>query len=115
MTLKELADVQRRFDEQHESDFQWDTMISQDNIPMLGFTLLALSGEVGETSNLVKKIWTGDCSLCERRADLQEEIADIFAYLLKLTYQLDFDLEQAYLEKNRKNYERFAKYARDNG
>lgn len=114
MTLKELADIQRRFDEQHESDFQWDTMISQDNIPMLGFTLLALSGEVGEASNLVKKIWRGDCSLCERRADLQEEIADIFAYLLKLTYQLDFDLEQVYLEKNRKNYERFAKYARDN-
>ena len=115
MTLKELANIQRQFDEQHESGFQWDTMISQDNIPMLGFTLLALSGEVGETSNLVKKIWRGDCSLCERRADLQEEIADIFAYLLKLTYQLDFDLEQAYLEKNRKNYERFAKYARDNG
>ena len=44
MTLKELADVQRRFDEQHESDFQWDTMISQDNIPMLGFTLIVLSG-----------------------------------------------------------------------
>lgn len=59
MTLKELADVQRRFDEQHESDFQWDTMISQDNIPMLGFTLLALSGEVGETSNLVKKFGEG--------------------------------------------------------
>lgn len=114
MTLKELVDVQRRFDQRHESDFQWDTMISQDNIPMLGFTMLALSGEVGETSNLVKKIWRGDCSLREKYAELQEEIADIFAYLLKLTYQLDFDLEQAYLEKNKKNYERFAKYARDN-
>lgn len=113
MTLKELADVQRQFDEQHESNFQWDAMISQDNIPMLGFTLLALSGEVGETSNLVKKIWRGDCSLAETRAELQEEIADIFSYLLKLTYQLDFDLERAYLEKNRKNYERFAKYAKD--
>lgn len=113
MTLKELAAIQRQFDRRHESDFQWDTMISQDNIPMLGFTLLALSGEVGETSNLVKKIWRGDCSLCEKQVELQEEIADIFAYLLKLTYQLDFDLEQTYLEKNKKNYERFAKYERD--
>lgn len=113
MTLKELADIQRQFDQQHESDFQWDATISQDNIPMLGFTLLALSGEVGEASNLVKKIWRGDCFLYEKQAELQEEIADIFAYLLKLTYQLGVDLEGAYLEKNRKNYERFAKYARD--
>lgn len=115
MTLKELAEIQRRFDEQHGSDFQWDTIITQDNIPMLGFTLLALSGEVGEASNLVKKIWRGDSSLCERQTELQEELADIFAYLLKLTYQLDFDLEQAYLEKIRKNYERFSKYAKDKG
>ena len=80
---------------------------------MLGFTFLALSGEVGEASNLIKKIWRGDCFLCEKQAELQEEIADIFAYLLKLTYQLGFDLERAYLEKNKKNHERFAKYARD--
>lgn len=113
MTLKELADIQRQFDERHESNIQWDETISQDNIPMLGFTLLALSGEVGETSNLVKKIWRGDYSLDEKCAELQDEIADIFAYLLKLTYQLNFDLETAYLEKSRKNNERFAKYAKD--
>ena len=113
MTLKELADIQRQFDRQHESEFPWDTPISQDNIPMLGFTLLALSGEVGETANLVKKIWRGDCTLLDKQVDLQEEIADIFSYLLKLTNQLDIDLEQAYLKKNKKNYERFAKYARE--
>ena len=113
MTLKELADVQRRFDQLHESDFRWDVPISQNNISMLGFTLLALSGEVGETSNIVKKIWRGDFTLFEKEIELQEEIADIFSYLLKLTNQLDFDLEQAYLQKNKKNYERFAKYARE--
>ena len=113
MTLKELANVQREFDQLHESDFRWDVPISQDNISMLGFTLLALSGEVGETSNLVKKIWRGDYSLLEKKLDLQEEIADIFSYLLKLTNQLNFDLEQVYLKKNKKNYERFAKYARE--
>ncbi len=113
MTLKELTDIQRQFDQQHESDFPWDITISQDNIPMLGFTLLALTVEIGEVSNLVKKIWRGDYSLQEKRADIQEEIADVFSYLLKLTNQLDFDLEQAYLRKNKENYERFAKYARE--
>ena len=39
-----------------------------------------------------------------------EEIADIFAYLLKISYQLNINLEEAYLEKMEKNKEGFRNY-----
>ena len=43
-------------------------------------------------------------------SDIQEELTDVFIYLLKLSYQLDIDLEKAYVEKMAKNRERFLKY-----
>ena len=81
---------------------------------MLGFTMLALSGEVGEASNLAKKIWRGDFPYSEKHEELCAEAVDIFAYLLKLAYQLDFDLESEYLKKMKYNEKRFGCYDREN-
>lgn len=55
--------------------------------------------EVGEVANIVKKIVRGDFKLSERKSDIQEELADVFIYLMKLSYQLDIDLEKAYMAK----------------
>lgn len=41
---------------------------------------------------------------------LTEEISDVFIYLIKLVYQLDFDLESEYFKKMKKNEERFKNY-----
>ena len=72
--------------------------------------LVSLTGELGETANIVKKIVRGDFKLDEKKDELQEEITDVFIYLLKLSYQLDIDLEKAYADKMKKNWERFSKY-----
>lgn len=110
MTLKELIELQKEFDGKHKGKFAWDTKVTDANIEMLEFLLVSLTGELGEAANIVKKVARGDFQLEEKKADLQEEIADVFIYLLKMAYQLDIDLETAYMNKMRKNQERFHKY-----
>jgi NTP pyrophosphatase (non-canonical NTP hydrolase) len=110
MTLNELIDIQRNFDGEHKGKFCWNEKVSGDNLEILEFLIIALIGEVGEMSNLVKKVIRGDFMLDEKKDELSEELADVLAYLLKLSYQLDIDLEKAYLNKMVKNKERFQKY-----
>lgn len=45
----------------------------------------------------------------DKKAELQEEIADIFICFLKMFYHLNIDLEKEYIEKV-KNQERFQQY-----
>ena len=110
MTLQELVAFQEDFDSRHKGYFRWNSPITNDNIDLLEFLMVSLTGEVGETANIVKKIARGDCLLEEKKSELREEIADIFIYLLKMSYQLNIDLEKAYLEKMKKNQERFQRY-----
>lgn len=58
----------------------------------------------------MKIIVRGDYLLEEKRDEIMEELADMFAYLIKLSYQLNIDLEAAYLDKIRKNQEKFKHY-----
>lgn len=113
MTLNEIIDLQKQFDSNHESTFPWNTPITDNNLENLEFLLVAFAGEFGEVSNIVKKIVRGDFSLNEKKNDISEEIADMFAYLIKMSYQLDIDLESVYLEKIRKNKERFKHYEKN--
>lgn len=59
----------------------------------------ALSGEVGELGNLLKKLRRGDFKLEDRKYDIADEIADIMIYLDILAYQLDIDLAEAVKSK----------------
>lgn len=110
MTLAELAVKQAKFDSQHNGKFNWNENVSDKNIEMLEFLILALTGEVGETANIVKKIIRGDFLLSQKYGDLKEEITDVFIYVLKLSNQLGFDLEEEYLKKMKINQERFINY-----
>ena len=110
MTLEELTKYQKEFDSQNEGNFKWNEKVTDSNIEILEFLLVSLTGELGETANIVKKIVRGDFKLDEKKDELQEEITDVFIYLLKLSYQLDIDLEKAYADKMKKNWERFSKY-----
>lgn len=110
MTLGELTELQKKFDSNHKGKFTWDTKVTDSNIEMLEFLLVSLTGELGEAANIVKKVVRGDFKLEEKKTDLQEEIVDIFIYLLKMSYQLDIDLEAVYIDKMKKNQERFHKY-----
>lgn len=110
MTLEELIKFQKKFDGQHEGNFKWNEKVTDSNIEILEFLLVSLTGEVGETANIVKKIVRGDFKLGEKKEELTEEITDVFIYLLKLSYQLDIDLEKEYIDKMKKNQERFLRY-----
>ena len=110
MTLEELTEFQKEFDGQHEGNFRWNEKVTDSNIEILEFLLVSLTGEVGETANIVKKIVRGDFKLGEKKEELTEEITDVFIYLLKLSYQLNLDLEKAYIDKMKKNRERFLRY-----
>ena len=112
MTFAEMIEHQKCFDSQHTSRFDWDEPIDDSNIEMLEFLLLSLTGELGETANLVKKVRRGDFLLSEKKVEISEELADMLIYLIKLSYQLDIDLEEAYKIKMEKNVERFKHYER---
>jgi len=110
MNLKEIIHLQAQFDKSHKLNFAWDQTITQDNLEILQFLTIALIGEAGEFSNVVKKIIRGDRLLNESFDEISSEIADIFIYTLKLCYQLDIDLEQAFLKKLKENEIRFKKF-----
>jgi NTP pyrophosphatase (non-canonical NTP hydrolase) len=131
--MKKLQQVQAQADERWGFDFDAfdDLVAQQQSLPAPGFAkiepevdklhrqleyvVLALAGEVGELANLVKKarrelLLLGDSTVSKE--EMREELADILAYALKLSNLMGWNLEQAYLEKMKKNEARFGNLAR---
>lgn len=78
------------------------------------FNFIALTEEVGELSHVLKRAWLRLAELQRQgrdpsdarrevlescRDEIQDELADCLAYLLKLSNYAGIDLEQAYLDK----------------
>jgi len=59
----------------------------------------AVTGELGEAANLIKKIERGDMSLDEARPELAKEFADIVTYLDILSMRAGVDLGKATTDK----------------
>lgn len=55
----------------------------------------AVTGELGEAANLIKKVQRGDYTLEEARQDLADEFADIVTYLDILAMRAGVDLGEA--------------------
>lgn len=110
MTIDELIKKQEEFDAVHSGNFNWNQKIGDNNVEIFEFLLIALMGEMGETSNLLKKVLRGDYSLDDVYTDIKEEIIDMFIYVIKMCYQLDIDIETEYCKKMNKNTERFKLY-----
>ena len=110
MDINEIVSIQKNFDRMHKSNFNWNEIITDENTEMLKYLMVCLAGEFGETANIVKKVIRGDFKLSEVKSQLSEEIIDIFIYLIKLTYQLNIDIESEFMAKQKKNTERFKKY-----
>ncbi len=85
------------------------------------FNHLRLSEEIGELSRELARLWVAETSLVaqgssqtqarekallDHRGDIESELADCMAYLLKLANYAGIDLEAAYLEKMKVNQER---------
>ena len=87
------------------SDREWDQFHTVRNL------LLALVGEVGELASSVQ--WLGEIdtkalnSDPEIRSKFEEEIADVFIYLLRLAQVADIDLLEVSNIKMKKNAIRY--------
>ena len=84
-------------------DRDWDQFHSVKNL------ILALVGEVGELSEVFQ--WLNEAqisNLNEEDRDLaEEELADVFLYLIRLADKLDIDLIEAANAKLRLNAEKY--------
>lgn len=108
--LRELQQDQAMFDKDHEGAVPFFENVTGHDVQALEHLVVCIAGEVGELANEVKKIRRGDVSYEVRRSALEGEVADIFAYVLKLANQMTFDLEAAYQIKMTENATRFERY-----
>lgn len=107
-TLDEIKAIQKEFDQTHHSNKKSLYIeIDDNNISELEHLAVCLSGEFGEFCNVLKKISRGDFSLHEAKPELAEELADTFIYLIKISNQLNIDIESEVLNKIKKNSSRF--------
>lgn len=65
----------------------------------IGDWMMALTGEVGELSNFLKKWRRGDCSFEEIREKVEKEFGDVQTYLDIVAMKLGIDLGQATVNK----------------
>ncbi|TGZ32497.1 hypothetical protein EQ875_03901 [Photobacterium damselae subsp. damselae] len=108
LTLKEICQKQKNFDKKISINGKsFYTQINEENIQELEHLIVCLVGELGEFSNLTKKIVRGDKFLNEEKSNLDEELVDTFIYLIKIANQFDVDLEKGFLDKLSKNKNRF--------
>ena len=114
-----VAEVRRRL-----PDFQrWHRTLDADKgfLTDLYFNYIALTEEMGELGRALKEAWRAqealysqlgnrreaqDRALEERLPAIREELADLLAYVLKLSNYAGVDLEEAYLDKMRRNEDR---------
>lgn len=59
---------------------------------------VAVTGELGESCNVLKKVRRGDLTLDEARPVLRQEFADVIIYMDILAKQVGIDLGQAVIE-----------------
>ena len=112
LTISDLLKKQRAFDEQHAGDIPFFTEIGEANLDDLEHLIVCLLGELGEFANLVKKVRRGDMPLSIAKRELDEELVDVFIYLLKIAGQFNVDLESGYVQKMERNAEKFEKFQR---
>ncbi len=113
MTLREMMRLQAEFDASHRSKHRWGRPVSEASPEVLEHSVLCLVGELGEFANSLKKVNRGDVPYEEARQDLEEELTDVFVYLMQIANQMDVDLEESYLRKLAKNRERFKQYEQE--
>ena len=112
MTLQQLMEIQAKFDAGHESKHQWGRSVEDASPEVLEHSVVCLVGELGEFANTLKKVNRGDTSYQSARDHLEEELTDVFIYLMQIANQMGVNLEESYLRKLDKNRKRFKMYER---
>ncbi|MEV0675706.1 nucleotide pyrophosphohydrolase [Actinosynnema sp. NPDC050436] len=100
-SLEDLRDALRRFAAARD----WDTYHTPKNLVM------ALSGEVGELTDLFQWLTPEEAADAMRDEELawnvRDELADVMHYLVRLADKLDVDLVEAAFAKIDRNERRF--------
>jgi len=114
MELLEIQKEQKNFDKEYFGKF-WDIKNDGEFIDRLLYLVVALTGELGEFANIVKKISRdfnnlGEKPSTEKLEKLKEEITDCFIYVIIIANLLDVNLEDEFLRKKDFNKKRFEKY-----
>lgn len=71
------------------------------NVEELMYAALGLTGEAGEVSNKIKKLFR-DGDSAEKRAELAKEIGDVMWYVARLAHVLNINLEDVLAENQAK-------------
>jgi len=115
MNVHEIQKCQREFDCDHGWDIQ--SLTPDEKLTHFERELVGALGELGELANAVKKIRLNyengeplEGLLHESMPHLQEEVIDVFIYLLRLADLSGTDIAESYKSKLEKNAERFKKY-----
>lgn len=99
MNLAKILELINKFSD----DRDWDRFHSPKNLVM------ALTGEVGELNEIFQ--WLTEEESYSFNSDtkqhVKDEVADIAIYLLRICMKLDIDLEDAILQKMKKNEEKY--------
>jgi len=117
MELNELVKMQFDFDDKHG----WNPVENdiRELIIVLHKDLVGLYGEIGELSNILKKIALVEKKLSSedlnslfeaRKENLAEELIDSLIYMMRIASNLKIDLEAEYLKKLKFNKERYQSY-----
>ena len=118
MEINELANIQKEFDSKH--GWVLESKRPQEVLGSLNKDLIGLFGEIGEFSNLIKKLNLDshetdqvlEAKIRGMYNDLSEELIDSFIYLFRIATHLDIDIEKTYLEKLERNRKKYHKYER---
>lgn len=115
-SLKAIFEFQAKFDRRRG----WDWSKPKDEETRMRYLqhgTIALAGEVGEFANTLKKAMrhyesTGELPDAETYQSLEEEIVDVFIYVVKISIALGLDLAEGYYDKMKVNDKKFANYVK---
>jgi NTP pyrophosphatase (non-canonical NTP hydrolase) len=110
--IEDILNKQIKMDELHGFPVKFKNSIEKYN--QLTKDLVGLFGEIGEFSNIVKKINIKldkpnkyELDIDEAEILLREELIDSFIYFLRISSILDIDVEKEILEKMQMNLDRY--------
>ncbi len=117
MNLQEITKMQIEMDERHGFPVHFTT--EHERYQQLTKDLVGLFGEIGEFSNIVKKINIKidrpndyQLEISEAETRLKEELVDSLIYIIRIGAILGIDLQAQVLEKIHLNESRYAQLRR---
>jgi NTP pyrophosphatase (non-canonical NTP hydrolase) len=117
MELNQIVELQVKLDALHGFPVKFPT--EGEKYAQLTKDLVGLFGEIGEFSNIVKKInikldrpTEYEINVVDPEARLREELVDSLIYIIRIGAILDIDLQAAVLDKIRSNSIRYEQLRR---